>query len=148
MPTTPFRDLPLADRADAWDADAAEASVRRWASSDGSGDKESMDWPKYAKAFFWYDGENDESFTGYKLGFARVADGRLEAVPRGVFACAAVLQGSRGGVDIPASDVAAVKAHVAKYYAKMDLEPPWSQQADSVRIMDARRQKGDRKSVV
>ncbi len=45
--------LPLADRARAWDASAAEMRVRKWASSDDSGDVDKIDWSKYEKAFFW-----------------------------------------------------------------------------------------------
>jgi len=110
-------DLPLADRARAWDARAAEGRVRTWA-----GGQENMDWPKYRQAFFWYDGENGETFTAYKLGFADVIDGTLTAIPRGIFAVAAALQGSRGGVDIPADDQSAVKGKVATYYARMRSE--------------------------
>ena len=40
-------------------------------------------------------------------------------------AAAAVIQGSRGGVDLPTNDVARVKSHLAKYYAKMDDTAPW-----------------------
>jgi hypothetical protein len=40
-------------------------------------------------------------------------------------AAAGVLDGARGGVDIPAADVAKAKRHVAKYYRKMDDTPPW-----------------------
>jgi hypothetical protein len=36
------------------------------------------------------------------------------------------MQGSRGGVDLPAGDVERVKNHLAKYYAKMDDTPPWA----------------------
>ena len=129
MPATPYVELPLAERTRSWDATKAELSVRRWASSDGSGDKDTIDWPKYRKGFFWYDADNAENFAGYKLGFAEVIDGRLQAVPRGIFAVAAVLRGSRGGVDIPRSDVAAVKAHVARYYERLEMAPPWETEA-------------------
>ena len=40
-------------------------------------------------------------------------------------AAAGVMQGARGGVDLPAKDVDRVKSHLAKYYAKMGDEPPW-----------------------
>jgi len=39
--------------------------------------------------------------------------------------CRVVLQGSRGGVDLPGKDIDRVKSHVAKYYAKMSEDPPW-----------------------
>ena len=41
-------------------------------------------------------------------------------------AAAAVMQGSRGGVDIPSKDEDRVRSHLAKYYAKMDEEAPWT----------------------
>jgi hypothetical protein len=40
-------------------------------------------------------------------------------------AAAAVMQGSRGGVDLPREDIDRVKRHLAKYYAKWGEEPPW-----------------------
>jgi hypothetical protein len=54
-----------------------------------------------------------------------VIDGKLRAVPRGVMAAGNVMQGARGGVDIPDRDVDRVKSHLAKYYRKMDRTPPW-----------------------
>jgi hypothetical protein len=36
-----------------------------------------------------------------------------------------VMQGARGGVDIPEKDVDRGKSHLAKYYRKMDRTPPW-----------------------
>jgi hypothetical protein len=41
---------------------------------------------------------------------------------------AAVMQGSRGGVDLPRDDIDAVKSHLAKYYAKMDDAAPWDRE--------------------
>ncbi len=119
MAVTSFQDLPLADRDRAWDGAAAEKRVRAWA--------DAQDEPnaKYRDAHVWYDADAKENFTGYKLLVADVIDGRLKAVPRGVFAAAAVMQGSRGGVDLPAKDVERVKSHLAKYYAKLDETPPW-----------------------
>jgi len=122
-------DLPLADRNRAWDADAAVGRVRRWASSDGSGDKEKINWSRYRQAFFWYDENDPENFGSYKLPFADVIDGRLMAVPRGIFAAAAAIQGARGGVNIPAEDMDAVKRRIAAYYKKMDEKPPWSEKS-------------------
>ncbi|HEU5046146.1 MAG TPA: hypothetical protein VFT75_18645 [Nocardioidaceae bacterium] len=129
---TTFGDLPLADRERSWSKSSADTAVRAWASSDGSGDADKMDWTKYRKAFFWYDSDNAELFGSYKLMFADVIDGTLTAIPRGVFAAAAVIQGSRGGVDIPSGDETSVKNTIAKYYTKMAKEfdddtitPPW-----------------------
>jgi hypothetical protein len=121
MAVSSFQDLPLADRDRTWDGAAAEKRVRRWA------DAEDEPNQKYRDAHVWYDADNKDNFTAYKLLIADVVDGRLTAVPRGVFAAAAVMQGSRGGVDLPERDVDRVKSHLAKYYAKMDETPPWEE---------------------
>ncbi|MFN8101291.1 MAG: hypothetical protein U0Q20_06785 [Mycobacterium sp.] len=120
MSVTAFQDLPLADRDRSWDGDAAEKRVRRWA---GATDEPNA---KYRDAHVWYDNDKKDNFTAYKLLIADVVDGRLRAVPRGVMAAAAVMQGSRGGIDLPQADIERVKSHLAKYYDKMDDAPPWS----------------------
>jgi hypothetical protein len=119
MAVTAFQDLPLAERDREWDGDAAEKRVRGWAKATREPNE------KYRDAHVWYDGERKENFTAYKLLVADVVGGRLVAVPRGVMAAAAVMQGSRGGVDLPAKEVDRVKSHLAKYYAKMDDKAPW-----------------------
>jgi HK97 family phage prohead protease len=133
--TTPFVDLPIhPDRNRSYEEDQVAPRVRKWASSDGSGDKDKIDWNKLRRAFFWSDPEKKKDFGGYKLKFADVADGQLVAVARGIFLCAAVMQGARGGIDIPDADRDGVKAHIAKYYAKCrkafdddSIVPPWEQ---------------------
>ncbi|KRB47762.1 hypothetical protein [Terrabacter sp. Root181] len=119
MSVTSFQDLPLADRDRAWDGDAAEKRVREWA---GATDEPNE---KYRDAHVWYDADNTTNFTAYKLLVADVVDGRLRAVPRGVMAAAAVMQGSRGGVDLPDQDRGRVRSHLEKYYAKMGEDAPW-----------------------
>jgi hypothetical protein len=119
LSVTAFQDLPLADQERAWDGDAADKRVREWA------DAQEEPNEKYREAHVWYDKENKQNFGAYKLLIADVVDGRLTAVPRGVMAAAAVMQGSRGGVDLPEGDIDRVKSHLAKYYAKMNRTPPW-----------------------
>jgi hypothetical protein len=119
MTVTRFQDLPLADRDREWDGDAAERRVREWAGA--------QDGPnaRYRDAHVWYDGDKGDNFTAYKLLIADVIDGRLRAVPRGVMAAGNVMQGSRGGVDLPAGDIDRVRNHLARYYAKMGETAPW-----------------------
>jgi len=119
MSVTAFKDFPLADRDREWDGDAAEKRVREWADAQDEPNE------KYRDAHVWYDSDKKENFTAYKLLIADVENGRLVAVPRGVMAAGAVMQGSRGGVDLPKNDIDRVKSHLAKYYEKMDHEPPW-----------------------
>lgn len=124
--------LPLADRSRSWDADASVKRLRKYASSDGSGDKEKMNWRTYRQFFFWYDSKNPEDFGSYKLPFADIIDGKPHAIPRAIFAAAAALQGARGGVNIPESDVSAVRSRIASYYKKLGETPPWEKAADFV----------------
>ena len=119
MSVTSFQDLPLADRDREWDGAAAEKRVRKWAGAEDGPNE------KYRDAHVWYDKDNKDNFTAYKLLVADVVGGRLMAVPRGVMAAAAVMQGSRGGVDLPKGDIDRVKGHLAKYYAKMGEDAPW-----------------------
>jgi hypothetical protein len=119
MSVTAFQDLPLADREREWDGASAEKRVRSWA------DAEKEPNAKYRDAHVWYDAEKKDNFTAYKLLIADVIDGRLTAVPRGIMAAGNVMQGSRGGVDLPQDDIERVKSHLAKYYAKMNDDPPW-----------------------
>ncbi|GGO65764.1 hypothetical protein [Nonomuraea cavernae] len=46
-------------------------------------------------------------------------------LPRAVFSAAAIMDGARGGIDLPEGDVAGVEDHLARYYAKMGEAPPW-----------------------
>jgi hypothetical protein len=119
MTVTGFQDLPLADRDMSFDGGAAEKRVREWA---GATDAPNQ---KYRDAHVWYDADNKENFTAYKMLIADVVDGQLKAVPRGVMTAGAVMQGSRGGVDLPNDDIPRVKSHLAKYYKKMGDTPPW-----------------------
>lgn len=121
MAVTTFQDLPLAERDREWDGDAAEKRVRAWA---GAKDEPNE---KYRDAHVWYDAEKKQNFTAYKLLIADVVDGRLVAVPRGVITAGNVMQGSRGGVDLPDKDIDRVKSHLAKYYAKMGDQAPWEE---------------------
>jgi len=121
MAVTSFQDLPLADRDREWDGAAAEKRVRAWAGAEDGPNQ------KYRDAHVWYDAEKKDNFTAYKLLIADVVDDRLVAVPRGVMTAGNVMQGSRGGVDLPDKDVDRVKSHLAKYYAKMDETAPWEE---------------------
>ncbi len=116
---TSFQDFPLADRDREFDGDAAEKRVRSWAGAEDGPNE------KYRDAHLWYDAEKKDNFTAYKLLIADVVDGDLKVVPRGVMTAGNVMQGGRGGVDLPKEDIDAVKSHLAKYYEKMGDTAPW-----------------------
>ena len=119
MSVTSFQDLPLADRDREWDGGAAEKRVRKWA------DAEDEPNQKYRDAHVWFDSDNKDNFTAYKLLIADVIDGKLKVVPRGVMAAGGIMNGARGGVDLPKGDIDRVKSHLAKYYEKMGDTAPW-----------------------
>ncbi len=119
MAVTTFQDFPMADRDHDWDGSAAEKRVR---AHTGAEDEPTED---YRNAHVWFDEEKKDNFTAYKLLIADVVDNKLTVVPRGLMAAGNVMQGGRGGVDLPKSDIDAVKEHLARYYEKMGDEPPW-----------------------
>jgi HK97 family phage prohead protease len=132
-----FGDLPLAGREDNWDSSTAIERVRQWA------DAEDAPNEQYRRAFFWYDETNEGLFSSYKLPFADIRNGEIVAVPRGIFAAAAALQGARGGVDIPESDVPALQNLIGRYYAKMRQEfdddtivAPWDEERQTPVVAD------------
>jgi HK97 family phage prohead protease len=129
-------DLSIAPRNTTWDAAAADKRVQEYA-----GGKDNMDWAKYAKAFFYVDETNKELLGSYKLGFADVIDGSLVAVPKGIFAVAGVLNGARGGADIPESDAMEIKDKVTAYYDRLakefnddSIKAPFENRASAARI--------------
>jgi hypothetical protein len=119
MSVTAFQDLPLADQDRSWDGDAAEKRVRKWAKAEDEPNQ------KYRDAHVWYDSDNKDNFTAYKLLIADVIDGKLKVVPRGVMAAGGIMEGARGGVDLPKDDIERARNHLAKYYKKMGEKPPW-----------------------
>lgn len=122
-----FHDLPIAPRDHAWDAEAALTRVKSFL--------ESADEPSesFRKAFLWSDSKNHEDFDGYKLLIADVIDGKLTAVPRAIFAAAA-MGGQKGVMVLPEEDRDAVMASIDNYYGKMDLDSPFRK--SSVRLDD------------
>jgi len=120
MAVTSFQDLPIADRDREWDGDAADTRVRVWAGAEDEPNE------KYRDAHVWYDADKKQNFTAYKMLIADIVDGQLSAVPRGIMAAGNVMQGARGGADLPKDDIPRVKSHLEKYYKKMGDEAPWS----------------------
>ena len=100
----------LASRNRTWDSDAAIARVRTFT---GSTDEPSS---TYRSAFLYYIPDEAENFSGYKLPIADVVDGRMVAIPRGIFSAAGVMNGAMGGVDVPDRDRAVITRKINRYY--------------------------------
>ncbi len=110
-----WSEMPVADAGAAWDGQAAADRVFDWAT-----DGDVTDWPKYAKAFLYQDDNADPETKGaYKLGVADVVNGELQLIPKGVYAVAGVLNGARGGADIPADQQDNLKSVVSGIYGHL-----------------------------
>lgn len=113
--------LPIDDDKDtSWDSGKAIANIKKWATGDG----DEIDFSKYKKAFLWCDPDNDDKQGGYKLPIADVSGDGLKVVWNAVKAVMSVLNGGRGGVDIPEADKKGVYGQVAKYYKKFGEDVP------------------------
>lgn len=110
----------------AWDASAAVDRWKKWASSDGSGDKDKIDWAKFARCFLWFDDKEPESFGSYKYPHHDIVDDKPVTVWAGVVAAASRIDQSKG---IPAGDLAKMKAHLAEHYKEFDKVAPWQRAA-------------------
>ena len=127
--------LPLSERDRAWDAGAATQRLEKWASSDGSGDPDKIDFDKFGRGFFWQD-EPDQAgakIGDFKFPFADVIGGKLTAVWRGVTSGAQRLSSAKG-VDVPA-----IQKKMAVYYSKAKsqysdpkITPPWESGSHAV----------------
>jgi len=111
-------DSPKANPDRPWDGDGARKRVREWA----GGDKENIDWGKYAKAFAYFDGEDAEDFGSYKLPHHDIIDGKLRVVLRGVQSANGVMQGAMGGVDLPSGQRSKVQAHIDYHLKQFDKD--------------------------
>ena len=89
---------------------------------DGGKEVRDADVETLKKICAWYDSENPDIKTSYKLPHHRAAD--LKAVWRGVAAAMGALLGARGGADIPEADRKGVYNHLVKHYKDFDKEPP------------------------
>ncbi|NLH62500.1 MAG: hypothetical protein GX452_13960 [Ignavibacteriales bacterium] len=103
----PYHDYGNADENTEWDANA---EVRE------------ADVEKLKKMCAWYDSNNPDVKSSYKLPHHRASD--LKAVWRGVAAATAAVLGARGGVNMPDSDKEEAYGHLAKHYKDFGKEPP------------------------
>jgi HK97 family phage prohead protease len=114
----PFQDLPLAERMTSWNPQAAKDRVKDFTESKGAPSG------NFKQAFIWLDEERVERFDGYKLQIADVIDEKMLAVPRAIVKAANEVL--KRDVGIPDEDVGGVTQHIERYYAKMGLVSPFS----------------------
>lgn len=136
LKAVPFETAPI--EAEPWDASAAVERLRKWASSDGSGSKATIDWEKYARGFAYITDEGDR-FGDYKLPHHDIRDGQLVTVKAGVEAAAAAVDGARGSKlaeTMRDGDLGKVRHHLAEHYHQWGERPPWQRHADAVAIQE------------
>lgn len=121
--------LPVArDRKMKWDGHKARQTVAKWASSDGSGDLEKINWTKFGQAFLYRgkpksgnstyaEGESGYRVEDFKGGFATVIDGQLTIVPNGAIG----LAGGHGitAMNVPEAEKKALKRKLCSLYARV-----------------------------
>ena len=101
-----------------------------WDGTDKMSELIDRGWDTVATAHAWYDpGEDAEHDPprqkgAYKLPHHELVDGRLKVVWRGVVAAMTVVNGARGGVDIPDRDRRKAYDHLAAHYREFGEEPP------------------------
>lgn len=116
------KNWPLAPKDRAWDAAAARDRIARWA---GGPDKEKVDWSKYRPCFLYVDSDaGEDNYTSYKFPYVDIVDGKPHVVFRALMAIIAILNGGRGGTNIPDSAVESVYREAAKQYRRFGEEPP------------------------
>lgn len=121
-------DWPLGDRNEAWDGPAAHNEIVKWATNDDG----TLDVDKMKSVHFYVSDDDPQKVGSYKLPFCRIKENSPVAIPRGIFAVAGSLGGSRGkGAQLDGDDDA-VKARVNSYYTRMrekfddsTLVAPW-----------------------
>ena len=112
---TDYADFPLAPEETPWSWVAADQDAVLGPD---------MDWDRYKRVHAYYDPQQEELKQGYKLPFAKVIDGRIHAVWRGVAAVMGILLGARGGVDISDADRRRAYDLMVRYYERFDKQPP------------------------
>lgn len=109
----PFEPTPVV--AAPFDHEAAVGRLRKWASHDGSGRPDAINWLKYAKGFAWHDPALPDDFGSYQHPHHDIQEGRLVAVKAGVQAQLATLDSDHHAVIIPTADIPGVRAHLQQH---------------------------------
>lgn len=103
----PFKDYGLASEDTVWNGPKEVAA---------------SDVDTLRKIATWFKSPGDTK-DDFKLPHHRQSD--LKLVLRGLQAAGAAVQGARGGVDIPASDMPRVRAHLGRHFKQFNKTPPW-----------------------
>lgn len=104
-----------------WDKGEAINQLARWASEDGSGNKDSIDFGKFAQGFAWFNSDAPDKLTSYKLPHHLVIEDRLVTSWKGLTTAMSVVLSGRADLG---GDDKEVYAHLARHYRDNGQEPP------------------------
>ena len=93
------------------------------------------DWKKYRMAHLYVVKDGGDNKQDYKLPIARMVDGELKVVYKGLISAMAALNGARGGVKMPESDRKSIYSNIKKYYSLFDKEAPELKSEDEYNLV-------------
>ena len=111
----PFKAWGTLPDSSSWNASEVKKRLKDW--SDGK-------FKKYKQGFAWFNDEDSEKVSSYKLAHHDVRGDSLVTNWRGVASAMASLLGARGGAKIPDEDKRKVYNHLKKHYAEFDKPVP------------------------
>ena len=106
-----------------WDEEKAIANISKWASSDGSGDEDKIDWDKFSKGFAWQ-GEKKDSLVSYLMPHHDIVEGSMMTNANGVIESMGSLIAPREQSELSDEDRKVIYEHLAKHYKEMGKEAP------------------------
>ena len=107
---------------DVFNATKALAGVMRWASSDSSGNKDTVDWAKMSQAFCLYKPDDMKSITGYQFLHHVIVDDELATSKMGVFNAMSTLLAGKDDMD--EEKFHAAYQHLCSHYAELNVQAP------------------------
>lgn len=120
-PVVPYQEAKVLEKD--WDVDMARASLVRWASEDGSGEKDTIDWTKFSQGFGWVNLEKADQFRSYLFCHHEVQDDIFHIVWNGLAEAMADVLSDQSRVDAKE-----VYEHLARHYAEFgNAAPEWKE---------------------
>lgn len=109
-----------------WDSTKAKASLAKWASEDGTGNKDTIDWGKYSSGFAYVNTDKAGNFSAYKYPHHVVQGDELVTVSKGVAeAMGSLLQEFKTQEELESDEFAkGVYDHLKDHYVQAEKTPP------------------------
>jgi len=125
MSAVTYQQYPIAEGM--WDSWEARERIKKWASSDKSGDSNKVDFSKYMQGFAYVNLDNKENFSSYRLVHHDIDNGNMKTYIGGIIAVSNDM--ARGSLSylirngIPLNDIIEVQEHINKHREEFDLLP-------------------------